>query len=164
MRLQDVYITAAVRCAPPDNKPTPDEIHSCLPHLDAELEALPRVRVIVALGKIAFDAYLQLIARLGPSLRLRPRFGHGACHVLPDQRILIGCYHPSRQNTQTKKLTPAMMDDIFRAAGDVIAGRVDEAQATPKAESHRKLMPASPRRADQDAGPDHGEPADREPK
>jgi uracil-DNA glycosylase family 4 len=129
--LHDAYITAAVRCAPPDNKPAPDEILNCLPHLDAELDALPRIRVIVALGKIAFDSFLQLLARRGGLLRPRPRFGHGARHVLSDQRVLIASYHPSRQNTQTNKLTPAMMDDVFRLACDVIAGRVDEERESP---------------------------------
>ena len=109
-------IAAAVRCAPPDNKPTPEEIGNCLPHLEAELDALPRVRVVVALGKIGFDAYLQLLKRRGQADRPRPPFGHGLSHRLPNGQTLIGCYHPSRQNTNTGKLTAEMMDDVFRLA------------------------------------------------
>jgi uracil-DNA glycosylase family 4 len=114
--LRDAYITAAVRCAPPDNKPTLEEIANCLPHLDAEIAALPQLRVIVALGKIGFDAYLQMLKRRGRLLRPRPLFGHGLTHTLPDGLVLIGCYHPSRQNTNTNKLTAPMMDDVFRLA------------------------------------------------
>jgi uracil-DNA glycosylase family 4 len=104
-----------VRCAPPDNQPTPEEIVNCRPHLDAELAALPRVRVVVGLGKIAFDAYLQLLKARGVAIRPRPAFGHGVVHELPNGQILIGCYHPSRQNTNTGKLTPRMMDEVFRS-------------------------------------------------
>jgi uracil-DNA glycosylase family 4 len=119
--LSDAYIAAAVRCAPPDNKPTPEEIVRCLPHLEDELAALPRVRVILALGRIAFDACLRMLAPPGISRGRRPLFGHGAHYSLPDGRELIGCYHPSRQNTNTGKLTSRMMDDVLslarRAAG-----------------------------------------------
>ena len=103
--MRDAFIAAAVRCAPPDNKPTPEEIANCLPHLDAELDALPRVRVVVALGRIGFDAYLQLFKRRGHVARPRPQFAHGSIHRLPNGQTLIGCYHPSRQNTNTGKLT-----------------------------------------------------------
>ena len=120
LRLLDAFIAAAVRCAPPDNKPTPDEICNCLPHLDAEIRALLRVRVVVALGKIAFDAYLQLIKRRGVTLRPRPQFGHAVAHALPDGRTLVGCYHPSRQNTNTGKLTAAMMDEVFTRIGELL--------------------------------------------
>jgi uracil-DNA glycosylase family 4 len=116
LKLRDAFIAAAVRCAPPDNKPTPEEIANCLPHLDAEITALPRVRVVVALGKIAFDAYLQLLKRRGVALRPRPPFGHAVAYALPNGQTLIGCYHPSRQNTNTAKLTPPMMDEVFRGA------------------------------------------------
>ena len=84
LELRDAFIAAAVRCAPPDNTPTPEEIANCLPHLAAELDALPRVRVVVALGKIAFDAYLQLLKMRGVILRPRPSFGHGDDRSLPD--------------------------------------------------------------------------------
>jgi len=115
LALRDVFITAAARCAPPDNKPTPEEIVNCRPHLDAELAALPRIRVVVALGKIAFDAYLQLLNTRGASIRPRPAFGHGVTVRLPNGQLLVGSYHPSRQNTNTGKLTPRMLDDVFRA-------------------------------------------------
>jgi uracil-DNA glycosylase len=116
LALTDAYIAAAVRCAPPDNKPTPEEIARCLPHLDAELTALPRVRVVVALGKIGFDAYLQLLKRRGVTVKPSPAFGHDLAHALPNGQTLIGCYHPSRQNTNTGKLDAAMMDDVFTRA------------------------------------------------
>jgi uracil-DNA glycosylase family 4 len=116
LRLRDAFIAAAVRCAPPDNKPTPDEIASCRPHLDAELAALPRTRVVVALGRIAFDAYLRLLKLQGAEIGPRPVFGHGRAHRLPNGMLLIGCYHPSRQNTNTGKLTPSMMNAVFDKA------------------------------------------------
>ncbi len=121
LALTDAYIAAAVRCAPPDNKPTPEEIARCLPHLDAELTALPRVRVVVALGKIGFDAYLQLLRRRGIAVKPRPAFGHALAHALPNGQTLVGCYHPSRQNTNTGKLDAAMMDDVFQQARETIA-------------------------------------------
>jgi uracil-DNA glycosylase family 4 len=116
LTLRDAFIAAAVRCAPPDNKPTPEEIAACLPHLDAELSALPRVRIVVALGKIAFDAYLRLIKSRGVSVKPRPVFEHGGVATLANGVTLIGSYHPSRQNTNTGKLTPAMLLAVFRAA------------------------------------------------
>jgi uracil-DNA glycosylase len=116
LMLRDAFIAAAVRCAPPDNKPAPEEIASCLPHLDAEVSALPRVRIVVALGKIAFDAYLQLLRSRDVAIRPRPQFAHGSVDVLPNGQTLIGCYHPSRQNTNTGKLTARMMDAVFRRA------------------------------------------------
>jgi uracil-DNA glycosylase family 4 len=116
LRLRDAFIAAAVRCAPPGNKPTPEEIANCLPHLAAELDALTRVRVVVALGRIGYDAYLQLIKARGLAIRPRPQFAHGSIDALPNGHTLIGCYHPSRQNTNTGKLTPRMMADIFRLA------------------------------------------------
>jgi uracil-DNA glycosylase len=116
LRLKDAFIAAAVRCAPPDNKPTPEEIANCQPHLDAEIAALPRVRVVAALGKIAFDAYLRLLKNQGVAISPRPPFGHAIAHRLPNGITVIGCYHPSRQNTNTGKLTAPMMDQVFRAA------------------------------------------------
>ena len=114
LKLRDAFILAAVRCAPPANKPTPEEIANCLPHFDAELDALPNVRVVVALGKIGFDAYLALLKHRGMAVRPKPEFGHGLAHRLPNGHTLIGCYHPSRQNTHTGKLTARMMDHVFR--------------------------------------------------
>ena len=120
LTLVDAFIAAAVRCAPPDNKPTPEEIANCLPHLDAEIAALPRVRAVVALGRIGFDAYLALLKRRGITIRPKPAFGHGIAHRLPNGQILIGCYHPSRQNTNTGKLTAAMMRGVFRRAKGLV--------------------------------------------
>jgi len=120
LRLTDTFIAAAVRCAPPVNKPSPDEIANCLAHLDAEVRALPRIRVVVALGRIGFEAYLQLLRRRGMDLRPRPEFGHGVAHTLPGGQLLIGCYHPSRQNTNTGRLTATMMDDVFRRAANAL--------------------------------------------
>ena len=123
LRLTDAYIAAAVRCAPPDNKPLPEEITRCLDHLESEVSALPHVRVVVALGKIAFDAWLQLLKRRGLVIAPRPQFAHGA--VVKFDRLpttnyrlptVVGCYHPSRQNTNTGTLTAAMMVSVFRKA------------------------------------------------
>lgn len=124
LQLRDVFISMAVRCAPPENTPRPEEIARCLDHLDAEVSQLPRVQVVVALGKIAFDAWLQILKRRGVTARPRPQFAHGMMVDLSDRRVplhgappvLIGCYHPSRQNTNTRKLTPRMMEDVFRKA------------------------------------------------
>jgi uracil-DNA glycosylase family 4 len=121
--LTGAFIAAAARCAPPDNKPTPEEIANCRPHLEAEIAALPRVRVVLGLGKIAFDAYLQLLKHRGVVMRPRPAFGHGVVHRLPNGQTLIGCYHPSRQNTNTGKLTSRMMDDVFVRVSQVLARR-----------------------------------------
>jgi uracil-DNA glycosylase len=118
LALTDAYILAAVRCAPPDNKPLPDEISRCRRHLAAEIGALPRVRVVVALGKIAHDAYLGYLAEArGIRFRPRPAFSHGGELALgPGLPVLLGCYHPSRQNTNTGKLTPPMMRAVFERA------------------------------------------------
>ena len=117
LRLADVYITSAVRCAPPGNKPLPEESARCLDHLDAEVAQLPRVRVVVALGKIAFDAWLHLLRRRGISVTPRPQFGHGVVVNLGSGvPLLMGCYHPSRQNTNTGRLTAKMMESVFERA------------------------------------------------
>lgn len=123
LALTDAFIATAVRCAPPDNKPTPQEIAECLPHLRSELEALRRVGVVVALGRIGFDAYLQLLRLKGLAVRPRPSFAHGEAHRLPNGQLLIACYHPSRQNTHTGRLTPEMMDDVFRLARSRLRSR-----------------------------------------
>lgn len=164
LRLRDVYIAAAVRCAPPGNRPLPDEIATCARHLDAEVAALPRLQIVVALGQIAWHAWLDHLTRAGHTLRPRPLFGHGAVlHVRIDERtpptrtartstahrttapppafahdaselrrgravaafggggghlrtarFMIGCYHPSRQNTNTGRVTAAMYDAVFQ--------------------------------------------------
>jgi uracil-DNA glycosylase family 4 len=118
LRLHDAYITAAVRCAPPDNKPTPEEIRSCHPHLVSEVHALCRLRVIVALGRIGFDAALRLLAERGITVRPKPPFAHGAIFSPPDGPTVIASYHPSRQNTNTGKLTPPMLAAVFRTAAN----------------------------------------------
>jgi uracil-DNA glycosylase family 4 len=121
LRLIDAYIAAAVRCAPPDNKPTREEMIRCLDHLDAEVAQLPHVRVVVTLGRIGFDAWLQLLKRRGVGVSPRPRFGHGMVTRMGDALpTLLGSYHPSRQNTNTGKLTSRMMSAVFRQARGLI--------------------------------------------
>lgn len=120
LRLRDLYLTAAVRCAPPDNRPAPGEIDNCRSYLLAELRLLSRVRVIVALGQVAHHAVLRAAAAAGVTIpRPTPRFAHGASAHLPwGERplVLLDTYHPSRQNTQTGRLTPHMLDDVLRRA------------------------------------------------
>ena len=124
LRLHDAFIAAAVRCAPPANKPLPAERDNCLPYAREELELMPTVRVIVCLGAFAWDAACRLYG-----VRPRPRFGHGAEHALaPDGGpVLLGCFHPSQQNTFTGRLTEPMMDAVFgrsaRAGANVLAPR-----------------------------------------
>ena len=113
LELKDCYISAAVRCAPPGNKPLPEEISNCAPYLDEEWRFLKNKRVILALGRIAWDAAIGLAARQGCSIaRPRPVFGHGA-EVDLGRIVLIGSYHVSQQNTFTGKLTPAMFDEVL---------------------------------------------------
>jgi uracil-DNA glycosylase family 4 len=121
LTLHDAYIAAAVRCAPPDNKPTPSEIHTCHRHLSAEVAALPRVEVIVTLGRIAFDAAWRLLAERGISPRPRPTFGHGVEYEFAGGPVVIGSYHPSRQNTNTGRLTPEMLASVFDRARRAIS-------------------------------------------
>ena len=118
-QLHGCWVAAAVRCAPPANKPTPAERDTCLPYLVRELELLARARVIVCLGAFAWDAALRTRWRLGVRLpKPRPRFGHGA--EAPVGRFaLLGCYHPSQQNTFTGKLTEPMIDAIFARAREL---------------------------------------------
>jgi uracil-DNA glycosylase family 4 len=124
LELRDLYIAASVRCAPPDNKPLPDEIENCRPYLLEELDILTSVRVIVALGRLAFDELLKNYALKGVTIpRPRPRFGHGVVLEFgPAIPTLIASYHPSRQNTQTGVLTPGMLEGVFVAARES-AGR-----------------------------------------
>jgi uracil-DNA glycosylase family 4 len=112
LRLTGMWIAAAVRCAPPANKPLPSERDSCLPYATEELELLPGVRVIVALGAFAWDAAL----RVHGGVRPRPKFGHLAEAALPGGRVLLGSFHPSQQNTFTGKLTEPMLDAVFERA------------------------------------------------
>jgi uracil-DNA glycosylase family 4 len=117
LKLTDCYVTASARCAPPDNKPTLEELRRCRPYLEREIALLQRLRVVVALGRVGFESYLKATGhwdRLPP--RERPVFGHGREAILPDGTVLVASYHPSRQNTQTGRLTRAMWRSIFRAA------------------------------------------------
>ena len=131
LKLKDLYITAAVRCAPPDNKPLPEELANCSHFLDRELAGLKNVKVVVALGKIGFDAYLNYVKRqiphpnaaknaaLGwgtPFTKKDYVFKHGASYRMPDGNVLLASYHPSNQNTQTGKLTRKMLVEIFKQA------------------------------------------------
>lgn len=126
MRLRDCLITAAVRCAPPGNKPTPAQRAQCFPYLLEEFDALPDLRVVVGLGAVGFDAALRVVRERGFALQpTRPRFGHGV-EVAAEQgarRItLLASYHPSRQNTNTGVLTAPMFDAIFARANALLAG------------------------------------------
>ena len=120
LRLRDAYIVAAVRCAPPDNKPTPAEIAACHAHLVAEVAALPRVAAVVALGRIAFDSAWRLLADRGIVVRPKPLFGHGLVYRPATGPAVIASYHPSRQNTNTGKLTPEMLASVFAEAARLI--------------------------------------------
>jgi uracil-DNA glycosylase family 4 len=126
--LTGLYITAAARCVPPDNKPLPEELANCAPFLERELEGLKNLRVIVALGRIGFEAYLNYLLRKKQiSSKRGYEFRHGAEYALPDGRILLASYHPSNQNTQTGKLTKEMFQKIFKRArelADEEAGRL----------------------------------------
>ncbi len=118
LRLTGAYVAAVVRCAPPANRPTPGERDLCLPYLARELDALERVRVLVTLGSFAWDGALRALAMLGHAARPRPAFGHLARAALGPY-VLLGSYHPSQQNTFTGKLTPAMLDEVFRRARSI---------------------------------------------
>jgi uracil-DNA glycosylase family 4 len=121
LTLHDIYITAAGHCAPPGNKPEPQELRNCRPFLERELKLLPNVRVVVALGKIAFDTYLGILKSRGAIASRAPFvFGHNRQYrIAPGSPVLIGSYHPSQQNTSTGKLTEAMLVAVFRAARKV---------------------------------------------
>jgi uracil-DNA glycosylase family 4 len=125
LRLRDAWITATVRCAPPANRPTPEERDACLPWSVRELRLLRNIRVLLCLGAFAWDAALRLTATLaGPGYsppRPRPRFGHGA-ELDGELYRLLGCYHPSQQNTFTKRLTEPMLDAVLERARE-LAGR-----------------------------------------
>jgi len=120
LRLQNCYITASLRCAPPKNKPRPEELRNCQPYLEEELRLLERVRAVLALGRIAFDSYLRVVGNRNDFPRRSSfRFAHGASYQLPaGLPRLFAAYHPSQQNTQTGRLTPEMfqkvLDDVRR--------------------------------------------------
>jgi uracil-DNA glycosylase family 4 len=119
LTLTDAYIVAAVRCAPPDNKPLPAEIANCHPHLVNEVAALSRVKVIVALGRIGFDATWRLLAGQGIGIKPRPAFGHGVVVPTPGPTV-VGSFHPSRQNTNTGRLTAPMLASVFHTAARLV--------------------------------------------
>jgi uracil-DNA glycosylase family 4 len=118
LALNGVYITAAVRCAPPANKPRPEEMRNCRPYLEREIDLLTNVRVVVALGKIAFDTYLNVLKTRGViASRAAFAFGHDRQFLIgPGHPVLVSSYHPSQQNTSTGKLTEKMLLDVFRRA------------------------------------------------
>ncbi len=121
LRLIDCYVTSAARCAPPDNRPTREELEECRPYLEAEIALLRHVRVVVGLGRVGYEAWLKAAgwwSRLPASSR--PSFGHGRETRMPDGLVLIGSYHPSRQNTNTGRLTRAMWRGIFRRTRHLI--------------------------------------------
>jgi uracil-DNA glycosylase len=118
LRLRGAYITAVNRCPPPGNRPTPTERDNCLPYLVQELRLLDRAKVLVALGSFAWDGSLRVLRELGQDVpRPKPRFGHGA-EAGVGRYTLIGCYHPSQQNTFTGRLTEEMLDGLFARARD----------------------------------------------
>ena len=119
LTLQDAYISAACRCAPPDNKPAPDELAACRPFLTQEITLLENVRVVVALGRIAFDAVLRVYAYPSQPILPQPLFAHNAVASLGDGLpMLVASYHPSRQNTQTGRLTVEMFDAVWTDVRD----------------------------------------------
>jgi uracil-DNA glycosylase family 4 len=132
LTLTDAFITASARCAPPGNKPTPQEIRNCRPFFERELDLLPNIRVVVALGKIAFDTYLDVLKSRGVIRSRAPFvFGHGSEFVTaPGHPLLIASYHPSQQNTSTGKLTAQMLVDIFRLAKKRAARPLSKTRST----------------------------------
>jgi uracil-DNA glycosylase family 4 len=122
LKMIDCYITAAVRCAPPDNKPLPSELVNCSEYLDRELAILKNVKVVVALGKIAFGAYLAHLRRAGKlASKTGFTFGHARSYEMPNGVTVLASYHPSNQNTATGKLTAPMFEAVFRTAKQIIA-------------------------------------------
>jgi len=122
LKMIDCYITAAVRCAPPDNKPLPSVLVHCSEYLDRELAILKNVKVVVALGKIAFDAYLAHLRRAGKlASKTGFTFGHARSYEMPNGVTVLASYHPSNQNTATGKLTAPMFEAVFRTAKQIIA-------------------------------------------
>lgn len=116
LTLTDLWISAVVRCAPPDNAPLPAEVRRCVPFLDAELRALPHARVVLALGRLSFDVLQRLLPFEGTPPRRRQAFGHGKVYRTAGGRVVVASYHPSRQNTQTGRLTQSMLRRAIRRA------------------------------------------------
>ncbi len=121
LRLKNCHISLCVRCAPPANKPSPEERDNCLPYLVTELRLLTRVRILVCLGSFAWDGVLRALRELDAIPGRRPKFGHGAA-ALVGRYTMIGCYHPSQQNTFTGKLTEAMLDSVLQRARELASG------------------------------------------
>jgi uracil-DNA glycosylase family 4 len=130
LKLYDTFVNAAVRCAPPDNKPSPAERDNCAPWLEGELALLTEVKVVVALGNFAWEAMLRTVRKLGGEVpKPKPRFGHQAEVTLiaprgedwtgPEEWVLLGCFHPSPLNTQTGRLSAGMLDDVFARAREL---------------------------------------------
>ena len=121
LKLRGAFITAPCRCAPPANKPLPEELQKCSAWLDQEVALLPRVRVVLALGSIGWNAALAHFARRGLAVpKPRPVFGHGAEVKIPGGPVLLGSYHVSQQNTNTGKLTPPMLDRVLARASELL--------------------------------------------
>ena len=144
LKLRGVYITAVCRCAPPLNRPEPSEIERCAPFLDGEIELLQDLRVVLALGKVAWDAVVRRACRVSPASvpRPRPAFGHGAAAWLPIRAgapglPLLGCYHPSQQNTSTGRLTRLMLDAV-------IGGQVSQFPSTKRGRQGGTELPTCP--------------------
>jgi uracil-DNA glycosylase family 4 len=124
LRLRDAYMTAVVRCAPPKNKPTPKEIKTCKRYWSEELQLLPNIKVILALGRVAFDTYVRSLKEHGIDTK-KYRFYHGAIYQPSNKHpALAASYHPSRQNTQTRKLTEEMFDSVMKKIKQAIGANV----------------------------------------
>jgi uracil-DNA glycosylase family 4 len=152
LELTDCWITAAAHCAPPDNRPTPAELAQCRPYLEAELKLLANVEVVLALGRVGWEAWLRASgwwSRLPAGAR--PRFGHGVETVMPDGQVLVTSFHPSRQNTNTGKLTRAMWYEVYErirqrlpAAGSPAADGLISSPAVPRSPASPFGPPESP--------------------
>ena len=144
LKLRHVWICSVVRCAPPGDKPTPQEIRNCASHLSAEVETLPRVKVVVCLGKIAFDGYLAHLLTKGViERRSAYRFGHGVEYTLPNGLRLLASYHPSLRNTNTGRLNATMFEKIFVRARELAGldpGRIESQAVAQVSESALRLM------------------------
>jgi uracil-DNA glycosylase family 4 len=143
LTLRDCYITAAARCAPPENRPTKEELNRCRPYLEAELKLLSEIRVVLVLGRIGWESWLRAAGwwdRLGVSGR--PRFAHGEVTALPERVTLVSSFHPSRQNTNTGRLTRPMWYRVFQSIRRMVPDRPQPASQSSPPESPRMVLPA----------------------